>query len=94
MEEGDRESRDQGPPDECFPPLAESFREKGFPRTVPSIMIATQPFTFKLIEMKDHQDSGSSVVPASSQVPSGDVWLAVATLDSADREHFQPRGNF
>ena len=57
-------------------------------------MIATQLFTFKLIKIKDHQDLGSSVAPASSQVPSGDVWLAIAVLDSADREHFQPRGNF
>ena len=29
LEEGDSENRGQGPPDECFPPLAESFREEG-----------------------------------------------------------------
>lgn len=82
MEDGDSESREQGPPDECSPLSAESFREEGFPRTTLSTVVATCLFTLKLIKIKHHRDLRSSVAPASSRVPRGDVWLAATLLGS------------
>lgn len=82
MEDGDSESREQGPPDECSPLSAESLREEGFPRSTLSIVVATCLFTLKLIEIKYHRDLWSSVAPASSRVPCGDMWLAAALLGS------------
>lgn len=82
MEDGDSESREQGPPDECSPLSAESFREEGFPRTTLSTVVATCLFMLKLIKIKHHRDLRSSVAPASSRVPRGDVWLAATLLGS------------